>query len=97
MKLLVCADDTLQVSQARDVLQELLKNMFLGFECSFECSEVFAAETRTGSKKEVRIYIFPDTDRKLDELPQRLQRIAKALAEELRLNESQVICPTVFH
>lgn len=93
MKLLICAGDVVQAGEVRNTLQELLEGRFLGF----SCYEIFVTETRTGSKEEIMIYIFSEPGHKPEELPQRLKRIGEALAEQLQLDESQVICPVIFH
>lgn len=92
MKLLICAGDVLQAGEVRDMLRKLLEERFLGF----GCREIFVTETRTGSKEEMMIYIFPDPDHRPEEVPHRLKRIGKVLAEQLQLGESQVICPIIF-
>ena len=89
MKILLCDKEIRQISRVHHALRELLEDRFLGY----TCSEAFIAETRT-ELEEMMIYILPD-DNPL-ETKQRLEVIGRALAKELSLKDTQVICSTPY-
>lgn len=91
MKLLICAGDILQAGEIMNTVDRLLVKRFLGM----VYTGVFAAETKTGTKEEIKVYILPDDDSL--EPPKILRLVADALAERLSLNSSQVICAATFH
>ena len=97
MKMLICAGDVLQVGEIRDAICEILEEKFatdvmpLNYDSE---NATFAAETKKGSRDEMRVYILPDQEP--FEYSQRLERLARRVADKLSLARNQITVCSKF-
>ncbi len=97
MKVLICAGDVLQVGEIRDAICEILEDKFatdvmpLNYDSE---NSTFAVETKKGSRNEIRVYILPDQEP--FEFSQRLERLARRLADRLSLDRNQITVCSKF-
>ena len=97
MKVLICAGDVGQVGEIRDVICEVLEEKMAtdAMPLNYDSDKAtFAAETKRGSRSEKRVYLIPDQEP--FEYSQRLERLARRLAERLSLPREQIIVCSKF-
>jgi len=97
MKVLICAGDVGQVGEIRDAICEVLEEKMAtdAMPLNYDSDKAtFAAETKRGSRSEKRVYLIPDQEP--FEYSQRLERLARRLAERLSLPREQIIVCSKF-
>ena len=94
MKVLICAEDVIQVAGIRDAIGEIIEKTFATNVIPLDYVGTYAVQTKKGTREEIRIYILPTEE--LTEFPQRLERLARRLADKLSLDKSQVTCASFF-